>query len=1365
MAKACVNPNCKSRGQVHPNCRCHGGYASGGMVQDFCSTGSPHQQGCMYAQGGAVNPPLAEGVGENFRLAAQSLFGDDTKRAHDYRNEPGLQTPLVDPVDLLGGALAAKAGKALAKDAGTILGNEIGAIGRNVKNKSKGLTVLSREEALEQGVRIPEAHVPSADLEKEVEFNYRLNNLPEVRYAVKDGKVVGHLGLDDKASVKAVYVDPDHRGQGVAKQLYKDTANKLGTFSSDELSAMEPEAKAVWESLKKEHPKNVFKERHGYVFQDLENAPGPEIAKGAASLKHEASDAKEFYKVLKNAQKSSTKIKDSVHLYKPEDYKGMKTFLSPDKKSGFAVKEDGDLVSVFSTEKGRGDDIVKHAKEVGASKLDAFDNGYLKEFYGKHGFKEYKREPNWSGSGPDVTYMKLEQEAPDLIHYSTSSTPLKEIDPAFMGTGSAGREAQRGDIIPRSYYYEAGAKPEDQVLQNARTVHKIKHPGKIIDLSSEEAMPFREAAQDMNDLERKLQAAGYEGYKNSGHPTLPNAVAVFGKKAPTSSKVIAPEDFEVLRSGKTNFAEGGNVGQPAMGDVPTWDSTMPLADAPTWESTTDYGSAGQQAITALEGFGQGVAGPLAPMAEEALGVDPQAILARRLANPISAGTAEIAGLVGPALLTGGASTAASTGVKGALKGLAKFTQAGLIEQAAAKVLPKAVPTTLAGAIGTTAAKAAIENGLISGSDEVSRMVLNDPHQTAQSAIANIGLGATLGGLLGGTLGGASYGIEKAGPKVSKFVENLKGRLGEHVEGKDPLTNVTKELTDYHSQIANLHDEVYGSNGLKSKDIGKALPEMNEKIAQQGIDTYTMINKELNKMVEKPNSYPPRLVERLRNDLAEFEQAVENPEVTSAILFNAKQDLKQKLQAYAKFDKQKTIIDPEYDFVISAKNMANKIRTSLEDSDVWGKAGERQAAINKAFYEYSPTLKDFQKKFMTEINGEKVIDQGKVATYLNQLEKPNAEIKKEILKNFIDKTEAYKKVIGDSHTNLGIESPIADSAMNSVLATFGKKTSGAKAADFIANKLAPGALGASAGASVGALLAGPTGSAVGALAGGTSLAPFFNFVLPSLIKFLGKAGPANPAGIKAAVDYTAHAVQADITLSKLAKAVFKVAPSQIKLPDTSKLEKQISKLNANPQSLLNKPPSPIAYYMPDHAAAMDEATANAISYLNTIRPSDDKAGPLDPPSPPSSTEKAAYKEALIIAQEPTIVFEKIKEGTITKEDITHLTSMYPGLYSSMSKKLVQQMVDADAKGELIPYKTRIGLSMFLAQPMDATFQPQAIMNAQTTSKGMREAKQQQDQAAQGGGSTGVKSSPGLQKMPSIYSTPGQTRQMRSQGPKQ
>lgn len=56
----CLNPNCKSHGVPHPNCRCYG-FSDGGEVGSYCSEARDHKQDCEYfAGGGEVLPSFDE---------------------------------------------------------------------------------------------------------------------------------------------------------------------------------------------------------------------------------------------------------------------------------------------------------------------------------------------------------------------------------------------------------------------------------------------------------------------------------------------------------------------------------------------------------------------------------------------------------------------------------------------------------------------------------------------------------------------------------------------------------------------------------------------------------------------------------------------------------------------------------------------------------------------------------------------------------------------------------------------------------------------------------------------------------------------------------------------------------------------------------------------------------------------------------------------------------------------------------------------------------------------------------------------------------------------------------------------------------
>lgn len=118
--------------------------------------------------------------------------------------------------------------------------------------------------------------------------------------------------------------------------------------------------------------------------------------------------------------KGEMKISDMLTLYTPEEYALMRTFLSPDELSGYAIKDGDELVSVFSAAPGRGRQLTEEAVLEGARRLDNFDiEGKLPQLYGGAGFRETERfpydpayasqlSPFVNAQQPDVVFMNMD---------------------------------------------------------------------------------------------------------------------------------------------------------------------------------------------------------------------------------------------------------------------------------------------------------------------------------------------------------------------------------------------------------------------------------------------------------------------------------------------------------------------------------------------------------------------------------------------------------------------------------------------------------------------------------------------------------------------------------------------------------------------------------------------------------------------------------------------------------------------------------------------------------------------------------------------------------------------------------------------
>lgn len=720
----------------------------------------------------------------------------------------------------------------------------------------------------------------------------------------------------------------------------------------------------------------------------------------------------------------------------------------------------------------------------------------------------------------------------------------------------------------------------------------------------------------------------------------------------------------------------------------------------------EFSTLPQQALTGLEGVGEGVAGPLFTAAEKATGLTtPENMLARREINPITHGVGQGVGFVGSAL--------------------AGVGEAPLLEMAGkgvAETLGLAEPVSAMAKVAAGGAKASTEMALMQAGDEGSKMLMNDPNSSFQSAISSVGLAAALGAG-GGAAFGAVNPLWKAtvGEKLGQFVEDFKGRIEQHLGNPDPAGMLRNELDAHYQGIKGLADEVYGAPGLKEKEIQKLMPAMHEGIGTQTQKINEMLQKTMDGLADDPH------LKMFQRAVEKYQSVISNPiwegDKAAGEIFSATQKLKQQLQEWGQFSKIAPPPLADREFVNTSKSLSFELRNALEDPAVWGKAAERQQAINGAFKEYLPALKDFESKFTSWVGDERVIDPGKINTYVNQLGKPNAELKQEMLENFLNASEKYKNVIDKTHTNLGIESPFQQGSLQAAKASIEKMTPGAKAADALIKRGLAGVAGKGLGTAIGAAGGSLLGHGwLGAIIGEHALGPFFSTILPSLVKpMLGS--PADGEALKGAIDYGMAVARGQRIMTTAAKGVFKPGAEVLSLnlipteKSRNKLIKRMDDINKNPKDAFDDTDK-FGHYLPGHAGAKGQAVGAALEYLNAAKPKPRKVTLMDKEREPSAHEKAEYNKTLDMAQQPALIFKKIKDGTITSRDISLLKTIYPAFYSQAAAKLHDQLLEHLSKDQTVPYTTRIGLAKFFGEPLDSTMQPFNLASIQQTMATMK-----------------------------------------------
>lgn len=266
----------------------------------------------------------------------------------------------------------------------------------------------------------------------------------------------------------------------------------------------------------------------------------------------------------------------------------------------------------------------------------------------------------------------------------------------------------------------------------------------------------------------------------------------------------------------------------------------------------------------------------------------------------------------------------------------------------------------------------------------------------------------------------------------------------------------------------------------------------------------------------------------------------------------------------------------------------------------------------------------------------------------------------------------------------------------------------------------------------------------------------------LLKFLGSSKPVEAEAFKAMVDFMGHTIKGQNLLGKASKGVFtagrEVIPAGMmpKDEDRQKLDRHLKKLQKDEAAMMNVG-GKTGHYMPDTGAAIGQVSARVVTYLNSLRPEAKRNAPLDPVIEPPKMEKDRYNRALDIAEQPLVIAQRIKDGTLTSEDVQSLQTMYPSFAAQLRQKLTSDMIDHVNAGEEVPYGARLSLSLFLGQPLDSTMKPEAIMAAQAP-----QIAQQQNMAAQDDAPP-KKNTGKLGKSATAARTPAQAREAeKSQG---
>lgn len=151
--------------------------------------------------------------------------------------------------------------------------------------------------------------------------------------------------------------------------------------------------------------------------------------------------------------------------------------------------------------------------------------------------------------------------------------------------------------------------------------------------------------------------------------------------------------------------------------------------------------------------------------------------------------------------------------------------------------------------------------------------------------------------------------------------------------------------------------------------------------------------------------------------------------------------------------------------------------------------------------------------------------------------------------------------------------------------------------------------------------------------------------------------------------------------------------------------------------VKKPPSilnhPINQVSPDQGAMLGLARGRIGNYLNGLRPKKHAPRKAFDEEPDQTQQKKTYEKAIHMAAHPLDILHKIKDGSVSPDDMAHFNSMHPELNDVLQKQMTKDILKAQLEDKKPHYKVRQGLSLMMGTPLSSEMTPQNIMAAQAT----------------------------------------------------
>lgn len=688
----------------------------------------------------------------------------------------------------------------------------------------------------------------------------------------------------------------------------------------------------------------------------------------------------------------------------------------------------------------------------------------------------------------------------------------------------------------------------------------------------------------------------------------------------------------------------------------------------------------------------------------------------------------------------------------------------------AAVLPEG-----AGALSTIASHAAgtaVEGSLYGAGQSISEAALGDPDAAAEHLVANVGFGALIGGGLGGLLEAGQLAIPKsvgnAKDALAGVYKSITGRVPEAAEAgagagledipvppqsgdfqSSPLSRAaavasgkpeeevladlnkgfnSEPMTDLErKQYAGKSAEAFQTydnalSKLERDTMGPARAEETATLINQTADQSKIVpeyQRLVNKadfiakaMREEPELYPAgaaREMELVQERLEKLGPSAD-PYERFDRLNDAKRETYAHQDAYIGKGKRPTPSERRAGELI--REVYEELKGSLENPDVWGAAGARQAAVNEAYSGLKDARKIFYKRF-GENNGKRVVMSGtRFNTHFNAINDPvRAPLREEALNNFLAAGKRFTEEAEKTHQATSFEN-VDITPLKAKLEKAGALAERSK--NIV--KAAPGGLGFFTD------LFNPAGSILRAAKTLTNPEQV-GAILANIERANQKVGTKISRGVKVIFKPVGSVKKGFGILSE------KLSPAQ-KVESIKRKIDEVREQGSSAENLadtLNKATIGGADAAPKTMAAAQAIAIRGVQFLQSKIPVTPQVTPFEEPVEPNQDQLIAFERYYHTVHNPLSILDEMAGGTLVPQSVEALQAVYPRLYASIQQEAIEHVSGIKDKST-IPYRTRLVLSQFMGQPLDQSLTPASLQAVQTVTQMVSSGPNGQEPAA-------------------------------------